>query len=102
MFMKHLKLFEDWHFGIEFGKRRDDIKEPRKLSKADQDKIDALNKKEEKIYLKLEKDKNAKFKAKKHVMSKIESVSGKEALSLISDAKSAINRGVTSGIIVYV
>ena len=49
MFMKHLKLFEDWHSGIEFGKRRDDIKEPRKLSKADQDKIDALNKKEEKI-----------------------------------------------------
>lgn len=102
MLMKHLKLFEDWHSGIEFGKRRNDVKEPRKLSKTVQDKIDALNKKEEKISSKLEKDKNTTFKVRKHVMSKIESVSGKEALSLISDAKSAINRGVTSGIIVYV
>ena len=101
--MKHLQLFEEWHSGIEFGKRRDEVSDPKKLNKAQQDKMTALNKKEEKIFAKMKADKNATFKAKKRHMSKVESVDGKEALSLIDTAKKNVSRGGdTGGIIIYV
>jgi len=105
---KKLFDFPDWHQGIDFGNpRTPDSKSGEKytgITNTLQKKLDALSVKEAKIYEKLSKDKNAKFKARKHVMSPVQEVDGMEALSLISIAMDRIrkNKSDTGGIIIYV
>jgi len=108
---KNSTIRESWHEGIEFGKARNDFgTEPKPMNNTKQKKIWALEKKAQKIYDKIELGKNPygspkffRVSVRKHVMSGVEKVDYQEALNLISDAISNVERtGSTGGIIIYI
>lgn len=107
-YFKNENKFPDWHSGSDFGNPRTPSGETAKkytdISATLQKKIDAFEKKRDKIIAKLQNDKSLEVSVKQGTMRKIEKVGAKEALSLINKAIDTLRRTKShaGGIIVYV